>query len=333
MLNLLIFEYKKMDDFLTNEIKEEGSKSNTNEIDNIINSKDKNDSINYSNNNINVLDNEINNNKENNIEHDIEENNIEYNNIKQDDVNYNNNLDNINENNNYIFNNNINTERKENINVSNNKEIVKEKDIIDELIEKIRNNQDLNISKDYKKMTISELDEEVKIGLETLNNIKTGSNKKTILDTQNELERKSFERNKKYNEVISELTKPIKQFKNDKVQYKTGTYFDFKNMQIIKPTFYFQTERKNEQIYEHPTKIKNKFYTSSIDGKIIVNGERKFLDKNFYKNDSQIFSYTKKRNIENKYNFPDFGFRKLDYYYNKNYFVDELKKMDKLLFN
>ena len=326
-----------MNDYLTyNEIKEEESKSNTNEIDNIINNQNKNDSINYSNNNINIIDNELNNNRENNIEHDIEENNIEYNNIKQEDMNYNNNnFDNINENNNYNYNYreyNMNPEKKENINDLNNNEINKDKDIIDELIEKIRKNEDLNISKDYKKKTFSELNEELKMGLENLNNIKTGSNRKSILDTQNELERKSFERNKKYNEVISELTKKVKQPKSNITQYKPGSYFDYKNIQIIKPNYYFQTEGKNEQIFENPTKNQNKFYMSSIDGKIIVNGERKFLDKDFYKSDNRCFSNFKRKNIDNKYNFPDFGFRRLDYY-NKNYFADELKRMDKLLFN
>ncbi len=110
------------------------------------------------------------------------------------------------------------------------------------------------------------------MGLENLNNIKTGSNRKSILDTQNELERKSFERNKKYNEVISELTKQVKQPKSNITQYKPGSYFDYKNIQIIKPNYYFQTEGKNEQIFENPTKNQNKFYMSSIDGKIIVNG-------------------------------------------------------------
>ena len=176
------------------------------------------------------------------------------------------------------------------------------------------------------------INEELKMGLENLNNIKTGSNRKSILDTQNELERKSFERNKKYNEVISELSKPVKKPKGNITNYKTGSYYDFKNMQIIKPNYYFQTERKNEQIYENHTKNQNKFYMSSIDGKIIVNGERKFLDKDFYKSDNRCFSNFKRKNIDNKYNFPDFGFRRLDYY-NKNYFADELKRMDKLLFN
>ena len=114
---------------------------------------------------------------------------------------------------------------------------------------KIRKNEDLNISKDYKKKTFSELNEELKMGLENLNNIKTGSNRKSILDTQNELERKSFERNKKYNEVISELTKQVKRPKSNITQYKPGSYFDYKNIQIIKPNYYFQTERKNEQIF------------------------------------------------------------------------------------
>ena len=259
---------------------------------------------------------------------------LTYNEIKEEESKSNTNeIDNITNNQNKndsvnYSNNNINIIDNE----LNNNEINKDKDIIDELIEKIRNNQDLNISKDYKKKTFSELDEELKMGLENLNNIKTGSNRKSILDTQNELERKSFERNKKYNEVISELSKPVKKPKGNITKYKTGSYYDFKNMQIIKPNYYFQTERKNEQIYENHTKNQNKFYMSSIDGKIIVNGERKFLDKDFYKKDNQCFSNSKRKNIDNKYNFPDFGIRRLNCY-NKNYFTDELKKMDKLLFN
>jgi hypothetical protein len=167
--------------------------------------------------------------------------------------------------------------------------------------------------------------------LEQLNQIKTNSNRKTILDTQNELERKNYERNKKYNEVISELTKKIEKPNNDECQYKRGTYYNYKNMYILKPSYYIQTERRSN-LYELPRKNENKFYMSSIDGKIIVNGERKFLDKDFYKKDNQCFSNSKRKNIDNKYNFPDFGIRRLNCY-NKKYFTDELKKMDKLLFN
>ena len=310
-----------------------------------INNYKKNDSSDGSNNDSNMKDKEIDNKNEyniyNNKEHNIE-NNFDNNNIDIDNIN-NNEYANINTNNNFNYNendnniNNIISENNNNIdtNMNNNnikeEEKIPEKDIIDELIEKIRNNQDLGIPKEDPKKAFEQLNEELKLGLEQLNQIKTNSNRKTILDTQNELERKSYERNKKYNEVIDELTKKIEKPSNDECQYKRGTYYNYKNMYIMKPSYYIQTERRSN-IYEYPRKNENKFYMSSIDGKIIVNGERKNLEQNFGQNNKRSFSRDKKKNIESNNNWKDFGMRKV-YYYDKNYFVNELNKIDKLLFS
>ena len=306
-----------MNDNINNNI--EGEK----ELEYDVENRNKNDSSRYSNNDSPKIENEIDNKKENdivnNIEHNIEIdniNNLDYNNINNDNINQS-------KENNIITENNLNN--KDNIN---NEKIV-EKDIIDELIEKIRNNQDLGLPKDNPKKSFEKLDEELKLGLEQLNQIKTNSNKKTILDTQNELEKKSFERNKKYNEVISELTKTFSKPKNSLPQYKRGTYYNYKNMFILKPSTYFQSERKSKEIYEHPKK-KERFYMSSIDGKIITNGERKFLDKNFYKNEKRNYPKDKRDDIGNINNFfPEFRTRKNNYY-DKNFFNDELNRINNL---
>ena len=343
------------------ENKEEESKTNTleNYMDNNkniqedekdfnndeINNYKKNDSSDGSNNDLNMKDKEIDNKNEyniyNNKEHNIE-NNFDNNNIDIDNIN-NNEYANINTNNNFNYNenenniNNIISENNNNIdtNMNNNnikeEEKIPEKDIIDELIEKIRNNQDLGIPKEDPKKAFEQLNEELKLGLEQLNQIKTNSNRKTILDTQNELERKSYERNKKYNEVIDELTKKIEKPSNDECQYKRGTYYNYKNMYIMKPSYYIQTERRSN-IYEYPRKNENKFYMSSIYGKIIVNGERKNLEQNFGQNNKRSFSREKMKKIETNNNWKDFGMRKV-FYYDKNYFVNELNKIDKLLFS
>ena len=182
------------------------SKNLNNEI-NFNNDKNNlNSSSHYSNSNYNINEKEIEN--ENNNEHNIDDKKED-----SDNININiNNLDLNKENNNIITENNINDIN--NINNNNQQqekeEKIEEKDIIDELLDKIRNNQDLGIPKEDPKKAFENLEQELKLGLEQLNQIKTGSNKKTILDTQNELVKKSFERNKKYNEVISELTKNIK---------------------------------------------------------------------------------------------------------------------------
>ena len=340
------------------ENKEEESKTNTleNYMDNNkniqenekdfnndeINNYKKDDSSYGSNNDSDMKDKEIDNKNEynisNNKEHNIE-NNFDNNNIDIDNIN-NNEYANINTNNNFNYNeneNNINnliSENNNNINtnVNNNKEEkIPEKDIIDELIEKIRNNQDLGIPKENPKKAFEQLNDELKLGLEQLNQIKTNSNRKTILDTQNELERKSYERNKKYNEVIDELTKKIEKQTNDECQYKRGTYYNYKNMYIMKPSYYIQTERRSN-IFEYPRKNENKFYMSSIDGKIIVNGERKNLEQNLGQNNKRSFSGNKKKNIGTNNNWKDFGMRKVRNY-DKNYFVNELNKIDKLLFS
>ena len=302
-------------------IQEDEKDFNNDEINNY---KD-NDSSHDSNNDLNMKDKEIDNNKEHNIENNFDNNNIDIDNINNNEYN------NMNINNNFNYNENENNIIPENNNIDNKKEKLPEKDIIDELIEKIRNNQDLGLPKEDPKKAFEKLDEELKLGLEQLNQIKTNSNRKTILDTQNELERKNYERNKKYNEVISELTKKIEKPNNDECQYKRGTYYNYKNMYILKPSYYIQTERRSN-IYELPRKNENKFYMSSIDGKIIVNGERRNLEPNFGQNNKRTFSLDKKKNIEINNNLQDFGMRKV-HYYDKNYFVDELNKINKLLFS
>ena len=124
---------------------------------------------------------------------------------------------------------------------------------------------------------------------------------------------------------MDELTKKIEKQTNDECQYKRGTYYNYKNMYIMKPSYYIQTERRSN-IHEYPRKNENKFYMSSIDGKIIVNGERKNMEQNFGQNYKRSFSRYKKNNWE------DFGMRKV-YYFDKNYFVKELNKIYNLLFS
>ena len=302
----------------------------------------------------------------NNIEHNIENNNIDHNieNNIIDSMNYNNNDENIKTNNNFNFNENnennnikieINNNNQENqeksINNNNNekKEKIPEKDIIDELIEKIRNKQDLGIQKENPNITLSNLGEELKLGLQQLNQIKTKSNNKTILDTQNELKQKNFEKNKKYNEVISELSKTLSKAKSKDKQYKVGTYFDYKNIKILKPRMYFQTERKKNNIFELSKKNdNNRIYFSTIDGRAIIDGERKDLNKKYdnmnmdrynrhfmnkIRNNNNINirrSYSNDRRYDNFY--PDFGNRKVQYY-NKNFFNEEINRINKLLFS
>ena len=211
--------------------------------------------------------------------------------------------------------------------------IEKEKDIIDELLEKIRNKQDLGIPKADPKKAFEQLEQDLKLGLEQLNQIKTNSNKKTILDTQNELEKKNFEKNKKYNEVISELTKTITKTNDLNNKYRKGTYYNYKNLFILNPSFYFQEEKKNK-ILEIPNKKEDRFYMSNIDGKIIINGERKNIDNinnNYCKSERRYYSVDKKKNIGIN-SLQNFGIRKVNYY-DKNYFMRELNRMNNFLFS
>ena len=312
------------------------SKNLNNEI-NFNNDKNNlNSSSHYSNSNYNINEKEIEN--ENNNEHNIDDKKED-----SDNININiNNLDLNKENNNIITENNINDINNiNNINDINNnqqqekEEKIEEKDIIDELLDKIRNNQDLGIPKEDPKKAFENLEQELKLGLEQLNQIKTGSNKKTILDTQNELVRKSFERNKKYNEVISELTKNIKKSNNNVVnKYKRGTYYNYKNLFILNPRFYFQEEKKNK-IHENPKRNEERFYMSNIDGKVIINGERKNVDNfdnnNYSKSYRRYYSFDKKKNTGLN-NLQSFGIRKINCY-DKNYFMRELNKINNFLFS
>ena len=72
-----------------------------------------------------------------------------------------------------------------------------------------------------------------------MNQIKANINKKTILDTQNELYKNIFERNIKYNKAISELTKIRTKSNIFANKYKRSTYYNFK----IYFFNYFQEEK------------------------------------------------------------------------------------------
>ena len=333
-------ESNTLENYVNNKDNEKTGRESKN-INNEINfNNDKNNlnsSSHYSNSNYNINEKEIEN--ENNNEHNIDDKKED-----SDNININiNNLDLNKENNNIITENNINDINNMNDinNINNNQqqekeEKIEEKDIIDELLDKIRNNQDLGIPKEDPKKAFENLEQELKLGLEQLNQIKTGSNKKTILDTQNELVKKSFERNKKYNEVISELTKNIKKSNNNVVnKYKRGTYYNYKNLFILNPRFYFQEEKKNK-IHENPKRNEERFYMSNIDGKVIINGERKNVDNfdnnnNYSKTYRRYYSFDKKKNTGLN-NLQSFGIRKINCY-DKNYFMRELNKINNFLFS
>ena len=72
-----------------------------------------------------------------------------------------------------------------------------------------------------------------------MNQIKVNINKKTILDTQNELYKNIFEGNIKYNKAISELTKIRTKSNIFANKYKRSTYYNFK----IYFFNYFQEEK------------------------------------------------------------------------------------------
>ena len=282
----------------------------------ILNKDDKDNSSNYSYTRSNMIEKEI----ENNLE--SKNNNIDINKNNQE-----NNQNNLNEN--------------------DNKEKNESNDIIDELIEKIKNKKELGIKKDIPKLNFSELDEELKLGLKQLNKIQTQFNNRPILNTS-----KILQGNRKYKEVIFEISKSLNSVKSKTPHSRTGSYFSFKNIKIIKPTIYFLEKPKKTKIYKYIPKKDNQFYLSSIDGKAIINGERKnpeeklgnlLKNKNNPANKRKVFSTdrerrrrsysTYKRSVEeeNKY-FPDFGNRKI-HYYGKNYFFEELNRINNLLFS
>ena len=317
--------------------------------------KENNLDIEEENNNIK----EDNNNNINNIADDnIDINNIDKNKIKETDINKKNeNINNINHEN--IIDN------KETDNIVNNKDNkkkenkIEEKDIIDDLIEKIRAKEKVS-NKENCRDTLNKLDEEVKIGLEKLNEIETS--KKSFLDSKKQLKNEKISINNKFNELLCELNKTLNKTKN-KPYYKAGTYIDYKNMKIIKPRIFLHSETK-KPFKKYIKAPKRGVYCSSIDGKIIVNGERKDVSnginnlnvkcedmfrkswnnfgqfKNWSINDFNYGANKKNRiySIRNKSseididNMPIYRVRKINKY-NKDYFKDELEKMNNLLFS
>lgn len=243
-----------------------------------------------------------------------------------------------------------NTNNKENIqnklNIINNKEKNNDNDIIDELIEKVKNKEDIRINNEIPKKTLTNLDEEIKLGLKQLDKIQTKFSK--IPNSKNKI---NYEGNYTYKKVLFELSKTLNGQKTKLPQYKRGTYFNYKNIKILKPSIYFYTERQKKKNYNYVKKNENKFYLSSIDGKAIIDGERKNPDDNldnilknirdpFNKrrdlNDSlrntRSYSTDRRTSYEKNKYYPDFGFRKINYY-NKSYFLEELDRINSLLFS
>ena len=353
-------------------------------LNDIITNNKKNENNIYENNNNDNIK-EDNNTKEHNIEN---ENNYNYNNynnqnlIYQDNninfianennniygtnlisninnINYNNNMNNIN---NYMSNN-INNNQNQNIENNIPQQKGEEKDIIDELIEKIRTNQQIT-NRESSKESLNRLDEEIKLGLERLNELFPSQN--TYFDTKDKDNNnnknkigKMKVKNRKFTDLLHEINKILNDT-NNKTYYKRNHYYDYKNMKIMKPRIYFQSESRLP-IYGKLQNSHNNLYMSSIDGKLIVNGERKNLFsssnlENIYKNTGNNFYPMKTSiNFNNNYNFnnlnrrrnysidkinSNFEYKKRNPSYNirsanrfnKDYFKDELYKIQNMLF-
>ena len=353
-------------------------------LNDIITNNKKNENNIYENNNNDNIK-EDNNTKEHNIEN---ENNYNYNNynnqnlIYQDNninfianennniygtnlisninnINYNNNMNNIN---NYMSNN-INNNQNQNIENNIPQQKGEEKDIIDELIEKIRTNQQIT-NRESSKESLNRLDEEIKLGLERLNELFPSQN--TYFDTKDKDNNnnknkigKMKVKNRKFTDLLHEINKILNDT-NNKTYYKRNHYYDYKNMKIMKPRIYFQSESRLP-IYGKLQNSHNNLYMSSIDGKLIVNGERKNLFsssnlENIYKNTGNNFYPMKTSiNFNNDYNFnnlnrrrnysidkinSNFEYKKRNPSYNirsanrfnKDYFKDELYKIQNMLF-
>ena len=341
------YELNNINNLNEEEKKLENGFNNSHEKENNLDIEEENNNIKEDNNNINNIADDNN---------DI--NNIDKNNIKENDINKKNeNINNINHEN--IIDN------KEEDNIVNNKDNkkkenkIEEKDIIDDLIEKIRAKEKVS-NKENCRDTLNKLDEEVKIGLEKLNEIDTS--KKSFLDSKKELKNEKYSINNKFNDLLCELNKTLNKTKN-KSYYKPGTYIDYKNMKIIKPRIFLHSETK-KPFKKYIKTPKRGVYCSSIDGKIIVNGERRDVSnsinnlnikcddmlrkswnnfgqiKNWSINDYNFGTNKKNRiySIRNKSreidldNIPIYRVRKINKY-NKDYFKDELEKMNNLLFS
>jgi hypothetical protein len=260
--------------------------------------------------------------------------------------------------------NNINNNQNiENNNNNYNKDIPQqkgeEKDIIDELIEKIRTNQQIT-KRESSKESLNRLDEEIKLGLERLNELFPNQN--TYFDSKDNNNNKNKigkmkVKNRKFSDLLHDINKTLNETTN-KTYYKKNHYYDYKNMKILKPRVYFQSE-SSLPIFGKFKNSHNNLYMSSIDGKLIVNGERKNLFnssnlENIYKNTGNHFYPTKTSiNFNYDYNFnnlnkrrnysidinSNFGYKKRNPSYirsanrfNKDYFRDELYKIQNMLF-
>ena len=284
--------------------------------------------------------------RSNKIEKEIEKK-FEHNNNIDIEIHSNNMNDNYNLNNQNNINYNIPMKRASE-NEKNNQNDEK-KDIIDELIEKIRNKQEIGIKKEIPRKTLSELDEELKLGLDQLRKIQTKSNKALNLNSQKEKGIKYSGRNSlKFNEVLAELSKVNNSSKGRISRNMKDAFYNLNNIKIAKPNIYFLSLRKNNKTIEiDKRKRENKFYFNSIDGNVIINGERKNPDtfqilmkklksprnRNMYINNNLNLRRSNSmdlRKVGNKSNYPYFGIRKINNY-NKNYFMDELNKINNLL--
>lgn len=265
------------------------------------------------------------------------------------------NISNINYNDNNLVNNNQSIENNNAIDINKAKQKqyqLDEKDIIDELIGKIKSKQQV-FKKDNFKESLNKLDEEIKLGMEKL--YENNHNQKIYLDNQKELLINNLYRNKKISEIMSQINENIIETKS-KLYLKNGIFNDYKNINVVKPRIYLEKEKRRSLKLNKTFKNNKGYYLSSIDRKLIVNGER----KNIFSNYDDIF-----KNIGNKYNtINNFNFedefhlnerrnysinrikKKWDYNdyipgykierpnkFNKDYFKEELDKIDNLLFS
>ena len=179
--------------------------------------------------------------------------------------------------------------------------------------------------------------------------------KNFITDTKKDISNDSFYKNKKYKNIISEIQKTIKELK-DQNTFNNGSFINYKNIQIIKPTIYFTTNQYRN-LNKSLKKSSSGFYMSSIDGKLIVNGERKdapiaenYCDNMFnkcinnysYLNNNKtngFCTYRRKNYSIDKINkqiinmdfIPHYRIRRINHF-NRNFFKQELAKMNTLLF-
>ena len=253
-----------------------------------------------------------------------------------------------------IINNNQNIENNnENTNKDLTQQKAEEKDIIEQLIERVKTNQHLT-NREKSKDVLNRLDEEIRISLEKLSEIPPEL--KSYLDSPD----KNMSKNKKFMNFLSEVNKAIIQSRNK--EFYDGTSFLYlKDKKIIKPRIYFQSEKK-PVIREKNINMKyiNPFHFSAIDGKLVKDRERNNLFSNddceditnnninesknmestlytsdignpnhtFYLNKKLSFSFDNKRNNENSSTYRLNRVGRFD----KDYFNEELRKVHNLLF-